>query len=600
MPFVKLKTNLASQKFGNDRPGGGSSNEPYQQFPTNGLQISNNSFNSVYFSNKYVDVANTSFIPRDFQELYEATRNSSDFPIRGGTLDFDFRTQTVTRFGKLDKERIQKFLKDKPRGTTFLLKQAGLQFSNPKIQVGKTIQGVTDFNLIENTRVFNNGVNLLAQVGVAGTGTHFVRHGLLPYNPLEKTYEKTVINQPTDSNRLVTLWKTKIESTNASGLSRETRAAVSELGLSYNPNVLFQYLGGPSSVYGIGSTTIRRYENTTLGTQVNSYSSRNYNKLRPDLNDNYNTGNPGKGLGDIAADKLNEAPLFYHNSKNPYATSPSADAQHKDIIKFVFECIDNDNPENNMSLFFRAFLSGITDNHQATINSFRYFGRGEEFYTYQGVSRAIGFSFKIAAQTEQEMQPLYNKLNYLISQVYPDYSRSGVMRAPLIRLTIGDYFYRVAGLLESINITIDDNVPWEINVDKKENIRQLPQLLSVQCSFKPIQDFLPRRAKYTSDFQYVNGQGELNDAVSGINVPYITEYKEQGGYIIDSLIYDITPNTINPPPKLPIRNSSSQTLADEEMNRAFLDNIQEQERLAAINYTNEIAEQQRLERLGLL
>jgi hypothetical protein len=83
---------------------------------------------------------------------------------------------------------------------------------------------------------------------------------------------------------------------------------------------------------------------------------------------------------------------------------------------------------------------------------------------------------------------MYKKLNYLISQVYPDYSqRNKIMRAPLIRLTIGDYFYRLPGLIESLSITVDDNSPWEI-VSK-----ELPMLIRVSCTFKPIHDFLPRR-----------------------------------------------------------------------------------------------------------
>ena len=108
------------------------------------------------------------------------------------------------------------------------------------------------------------------------------------------------------------------------------------------------------------------------------------------------------------------------------------------------------------------------------------------------------------------MKPLYTKLNHLISQVYPDYSNGyGVMRAPIIRLSIGDYLYRTAGMLENVNVTIDDNAPWDINVDEignKSNGKELPQIVNVQCSFKPIQDFLPRR---------------IND--SYLNVPFITD-----------------------------------------------------------------------------
>ena len=59
-------------------------------------------------------------------------------------------------------------------------------------------------------------------------------------------------------------------------------------------------------------------------------------------------------------------------------------------------------------------------------------------------------------------------------------------------------------MLENVSITVDDNVPWEIA--SNDNIKQLPHIINVQCSFKPIQDFVPRR---------------IND--DNLNVPFITD-----------------------------------------------------------------------------
>jgi hypothetical protein len=116
-------------------------------------------------------------------------------------------------------------------------------------------------------------------------------------------------------------------------------------------------------------------------------------------------------------------------------------------------------------------------------------GRGETFYTYQGFNRSTSFSFRIAAGSAEELKPLYSKLNRLISQVYPDYSESGVMRAPLVKITVGDYLYRMPGFIESINVTVDNGATWEI-----EEGQQLPQYLDVAVSFKPIFKDLPRRS----------------------------------------------------------------------------------------------------------
>jgi hypothetical protein len=102
------------------------------------------------------------------------------------------------------------------------------------------------------------------------------------------------------------------------------------------------------------------------------------------------------------------------------------------------------------------------------------------------------------------MQPLYKKVNQLISQVYPDYSPEyNLMRGNVVRLTIGDYLYRVPGFLDNVNVTIDNsNTPWEVLLGEYDepDVRQLPHMVTVQCSFKPIMDILPRKESYNSSF----------------------------------------------------------------------------------------------------
>ena len=125
-------------------------------------------------------------------------------------------------------------------------------------------------------------------------------------------------------------------------------------------------------------------------------------------------------------------------------------------------------------------------------------GRGETFRTYQGFDRTIGFTFKIFAQTREEVKPLYTKLNTLLSQLYPDYSpQSKLMRGSVVRLTIGDYIYRMPGFLENISITIDNNTtPWEIQLYGplvESDVAQLPHMVNVSCTFRPILDILPSR-----------------------------------------------------------------------------------------------------------
>jgi hypothetical protein len=528
MPLIDLKTNLKTLRFGNDQPGYGSSGLPYIQTAIPDVLNATGTFKPIF---------------------RPGSTGNLDFPIRGGAIEFSIGTQTFTLSSQIDKTRIRKFFEDAPRGKAFIQKQIGLQLSNPKTETGNSLYNLAQSTplpgLLENTRIYNNGINTLAQVGAQGTGAHAVRHGTLPFNPLQKNYYDIVnaqnVNDDSSTNRLLILQNLKMTSGTSPIVNVENVPdinRVNTLGISLNRNILFQYLGGPGSVYGAGNTTIRRAVDTT---KLKSFSAMNYDQL---MSQNSNFGNAIPKIQDfrdqtglaldgsyvpwgnnqvgerfyVAAgsykDKMNLLyPFGFNNNVAPWEYN-SEDTD--DLIKFVFEAISNDDTNYSTAIFFRAFLlAGITDNNSAQLNPFKYMGRGENFYTYQGFDRSISFSFRVAAGSKSELIPMYNRLNSLMSQVYPDYSpNQGIMRAPVVRITIGDYLYRVPGFLESVNLTIDNNTPWEINLDG--DLAQLPQVVDVSVSFKPIMDILPRRSSLLvskNQIQTLNNeiQGTLNN-----------------------------------------------------------------------------------------
>ena len=287
-----------------------------------------------------------------------------------------------------------------------------------------------------------------------------------------------------------------------SGANKFLKKAGEFLGNKNNDlGTLYSYSGGPESVYGIGRTTIRRYTSTnkdslprigddsqfdtpllTNSPNIGNYLLKsgklgfNYTKSTDDGSSRYftreqriNTGNPGVGVGrdnersdSHIQQKNDDGTLNYNvynrnridklNALDVFRSKGDANLpQVRDLIRFRFEAVDSDNPDFSDMIVFRAFLDSFNDNYNASHNEFNYNGRGETFYTYNSFKRNISLSFKIAAQSRVEMMPLYRKLNYLVSNVAPEYGPSGRIRTPFMKLTVGSWCDRVPGILNSVN-----------------------------------------------------------------------------------------------------------------------------------------------------
>jgi hypothetical protein len=102
--------------------------------------------------------------------------------------------------------------------------------------------------------------------------------------------------------------------------------------------------------------------------------------------------------------------------------------------------------------------------------------------------------------------PMYKKLNFLASNTMNDYSDSGYMRAPFIKLTIGGYLYEQFGFLKGINYGWEMAAPFEIGINDAgnddPNVKELPHVIRVTgFDFQPIYDFLPQKQRnvYSKD-----------------------------------------------------------------------------------------------------
>ena len=685
MPLLDLKTDLKSLKYGKDRPGGGDSGQPYIQTDINTVDLGNNRSKMI--------------------------SRSDDGFVRGGFVGaFNASVTDVTR--------VNRFLKDNP---LWIAKQATLQFSNPKLELRKFPSGPgilgtlgTIANFVQDkiglipTRIYNFGINTLAQVPVNAFGIHFNRHGLLPVQDENTKYLAVVQNNnlntkytgaglpSNSSNRLVNYAIKLLPQKPPLRINNFLQSVLSRIPIVSSfikpqQQIIDSYVGGPGSVYGIGKTTIRRYDYTSNGTnkqqpqekdKVNyigtlgvsqqyfsttplpfrtggflgaltraaSFTSakpniERYNNLSfsnptnaptnldkatysttktisnplliNPLNNKVLSGNIGIAIEPptsvknasyqkykqiINSRKLKENiytvngtqvnafgiygndkegvvgfnsgeilpnsdknPIYYNGNTvvrlrkswrditrenrvgsglqdeinlTPLFNAPAGTISDKqfiigdrayninDLVKFRIQAVDTDNPEKSTWMIFRAYLTQFSDNVDASWNPIRYTGRGEDFYIYNGFSRKINIGFKVAALSEKEMKPMYQKLNYLMGNLMPDYD-GNVMRGPLVRMTVGNWLDGQAGVLNSLNYTVPQDSPWEIALAEpilNERNLILPHIIEVQMTFTPIgsqtkkENKISEKSASTSHIaqnindnpQYINGKiGEV-------------------------------------------------------------------------------------------
>jgi len=247
------------------------------------------------------------------------------------------------------------------------------------------------------------------------------------------------------------------------------------------------------------------------GTLTNApdYNSKNF-EIR------VGAGNPGNPLLDRhdysigALDPTTKKPNVVNKVNAIYmykAEAVSQDKPKNDFIKFRFAVINPDNPKEKTFVHFPAFFNGqIQDTMGAKWGEFKYLGRGEDFFNYEGFSRTVSFNFQVVAQSRPELSIMYQKLNYLQSTLTPNFSKQGFMRGNLHQLTIGGYFFEQPGIITTLSYTMPEDSTWEIAIPassqdtsnvgginyRDEEVKELSHRIDVSVTFKPIHVFLPQ------------------------------------------------------------------------------------------------------------
>jgi hypothetical protein len=233
-----------------------------------------------------------------------------------------------------------------------------------------------------------------------------------------------------------------------------------------------------------------------------------------------NQGNNGDSANtsetQLGLDKINSLPIYKSGNADTSGIT-------NDLVKFRIAVIDNKAPAYKTFVHFRAFLDSMNDSYNADWSPTKYLGRGENFYNYNGFTRQISLSWTVAAQSKQELIPMYKKLNYLASSLTPEYSPNGYMRGNMVQLTIGGYLYEQPGIITGLTYNIEENTPWDIGISSSydtrlgtvqgdSSVKELPHVLRVTgFNFIPIHKFRPELQDYLNDYKHyialANGNG---------------------------------------------------------------------------------------------
>jgi len=217
----------------------------------------------------------------------------------------------------------------------------------------------------------------------------------------------------------------------------------------------------------------------------------------------------GRVVGPV--DIINAVPIYQ-------GVSPSKNEILKDMIDFHIGIYDNDtiglgNTVQLNWMHFRVLLDDFSDSYGADWKAISYMGRAENFYKYDSFKRDISIGFTVAAQSKQELLPIYKKLNYLASSLAPSYSTNGFIRGNLSQITLGDWLREQPGFISSVDLSIPEDSPWEINVNPDgtvdPTVKQVPHMINVKIKFTPIHKFRPEINKL-SNLQDVSNFSEDN------------------------------------------------------------------------------------------
>lgn len=194
-------------------------------------------------------------------------------------------------------------------------------------------------------------------------------------------------------------------------------------------------------------------------------------------------------------------------------------SQSKDIIFFYFYDLVNEK-----YIPFRATLNGLSEQNSPDWDELKYIGRADRLFVYKGFTRDVSFTFRVYANSIEELIPMWERINYLTGLGRPSKytgaevstntvnpldstetaarsssgvdALSGFIYPPMIEFRIGDLYVDQPGVIRSNSVTIPDDATWETLRSVRRSIPELPTI--------------GRRGRIEEEYTYVYQQDGLD------------------------------------------------------------------------------------------
>lgn len=125
---------------------------------------------------------------------------------------------------------------------------------------------------------------------------------------------------------------------------------------------------------------------------------------------------------------------------------------------------------------FRAFIKDLNQTANPEYKTYQYIGRIEKFISYVTVQREISFKLGILAFSQEELEIVWSKINYLTGLVFPYGVNNGILQPNIVRLTIGNVYLDQPGYITSLNTNFNDiseswDIDWEVPIGATMDIK---------------------------------------------------------------------------------------------------------------------------------